>query len=40
MKLRKENFVIDSKSCIGYITDTAKYLLVQPVDEHDVESIG
>ena len=37
MKLRKENFVIDSKSCIGYITDTAKYLLVQPVDEHDIE---
>lgn len=37
MKHRKENFVIDSKSCIGYITDTAKYLLVQPVDEHDIE---
>ena len=37
MKLRKDNFVIDSKSCIGYITDTAKYLLVQPVDEHDIE---
>ena len=37
MKVRKENFVIDSKSCIGYITDTAKYLLVQPVDEHDIE---
>ena len=37
MKLRKENFVIDSKSCIGYITDTAKYLLVQPIDEHDIE---
>ena len=37
MKHRKENFVIDNKSCIGYITDTAKYLLIQPVDEHDVE---
>ena len=37
MKVRKENFVIDSKKCIGYISDTAKYLLIQPVDEHDIE---
>ena len=37
MKHRKENFVIDNKSCIGYITDVAKYLLIQPVDEHDIE---
>ena len=37
MKHRKENFVIDNKSCIGYITDTAIYLLIQPVDEHDIE---
>ena len=37
MKHRKENFVIDNKSCIGYITDAAKYLLIQPVDEHDIE---
>ena len=37
MKHRKENFVIDSKKCIGYKTDTAKYLLIQPVDEHDIE---
>ena len=37
MKHRKENFVIDSKKCIGYITDAAKYLLIQPVDEHDIE---
>ena len=37
MRHRKENFVIDNKSCIGYITDTAKYLLIQPVDEHDIE---
>lgn len=37
MKHRKENFVIDNKSCTGYITDTAKYLLIQPVDEHDIE---
>ena len=37
MKLRKENFVIDNKSCIGYITDTTKCLLIQPVDEHDIE---
>ena len=37
MKHRKKNFVIDNKSCIGYITDAAKYLLIQPVDEHDIE---
>ena len=37
MKHRKENFVIDDKSCIGYITDAAKYLLIQPVDGHDIE---
>lgn len=37
MKHRKENFLIDNKSCIGYITDAAKYLLIQPVDEHDIE---
>ena len=37
MKHRKENVVIDSKKCIGYITDTAKYLLIQPVDEHDIK---
>ena len=37
MKYRKENFLIDNKSCIGYITDAAKYLLIQPVDGHDIE---
>ena len=37
MKHRKENFVIDNKSCIGYITDAAKHLLIQPIDEHDIE---
>ena len=37
MKVRKENFVIDSKKCSGYITDTAKYLSIQPVDEHDIK---
>ena len=37
MKHRKENFVIDNKECIGYITDVAKYLMIQPVDGHDIE---
>ena len=37
MKHRKENFVIDNKSCIEYITDAAKYLLIQPVDGYDIE---
>ena len=40
MKHRKENFLIDNKSCIGYITDAAKYLLIQPVDEHDIEVLN
>ena len=31
------HFLIDNKSCIGYITDAAKYLLIQPVDGHDIE---
>lgn len=37
MKHKKENFVIENKLCIGYITDATKYLLIQPVDEHDIE---
>ena len=37
MKHRKENFVIDNKSSIGYITDAAKYLFIQPVDGYDTE---
>ena len=37
MKHRKEKLVIDSKKCIGYLTDDAKYLLIQPVDEHDIK---
>ena len=37
MKLRKENFIIDNKECIGYISENTQYLLIQPVDEHDIE---
>ena len=37
MKLRKEKFVIDNKECIGYISGNTQYLLIQPVDEHDIE---
>lgn len=37
MKLRKEKFVIDNKECIGYISENTQYLLIQPVDEHDIE---
>ena len=37
MKLRKENFVIDNKKCTGYISENTQYLLIQPVDEHDIE---
>ena len=37
MNLRKEKFVIDNKECIGYISENVQYLLIQPVDEHDIE---
>ena len=37
MKHRKEKFVIDNKECIGYISEDTQYLLIQPVDEHDIE---
>ena len=37
MKLRNEKFVIDNKECIGYISENTQYLLIQPVDEHDIE---
>jgi putative 30S ribosomal protein S12 len=37
MKLRKKKFVIDNKECIGYISENTQYLLIQPVDEHDIE---
>ena len=37
MKHRKENFVIEDKECIGYILENTQYLLIQPVDEHDIE---
>ena len=37
MKLRKEKFVIDNKECIGYISENTQYLLIQPVDKHDIE---
>ena len=37
MKRRKEKFVIDNKECIGYISENTQYLLIQPVDEHDIE---
>ena len=37
MKLRKQKFVIDNKECIGYISENTQYLLIQPVDEHDIE---
>ena len=37
MKLRKKKFVIGNKECIGYISENTQYLLIQPVDEHDIE---
>ena len=37
MNLRKEKFIIDDKECIGYISGNTQYLLILPVDEHDIE---
>ena len=37
MKLRKEKSVINNKECIGFISENTQYLLIQPVDEHDIE---
>ena len=37
MEPRNEKFVIDNKECIGYISENTQYLLIQPVDEHDIE---
>ncbi len=37
MELRKEKFVIGNKECTGYISENTQYLLIQPVDEHDIE---
>ena len=37
MELRNEKFVIDNKECIGYVSENTQYLLIQPVDEHDIE---
>ena len=37
MELRNEKFVIYNKECIGYISENTQYLLIQPVDEHDIE---
>lgn len=37
MKPRKEKFVINNKEYIGYILENTQYLLIQPVDEHDIE---
>ena len=36
MKLSKEKFVIGNKEYIGYISENTQYLLIQPVDEHDI----
>lgn len=37
MKLNKEEFKIENKSCIGYFSESSKYLLIQAVDENDIE---
>lgn len=35
--LGKDIFTVAQRTCIGYACEDPKYLLIQPVDEHDVE---
>ena len=36
----KEEFTVDGKKCISYECGKPGYLLLQPVDEHDIEALG
>ena len=36
MIYKKDEFLIDDINCIGYLCDTPKYILMQPVDENDI----
>lgn len=36
----KEEFNVDGKNCIAYMWGKPRYLLLQPVDEHDIEALG
>lgn len=36
---KKEKFTIENIECIAYLTGIPKYILLQPVDEHDIKVI-
>ena len=36
----KKEFNVDGKNCIAYMWGKPGYLLLQPVDEHDIEALG
>lgn len=40
MNWKKEEFTVDGKKCIAYEWGKPGYLLLQPVDEHDIEALG
>lgn len=40
MNWEKEEFNVDGKNCIAYMCGKPGYLLLQPVDEHDIEALG
>lgn len=40
MNWKKEEFNVDGKNCIAYMWGKPGYLLLQPVDEHDIEALG
>lgn len=39
MNWEKEEFNVDGKNCIAYMCGKPGYLLLQPVDEHDIEAL-
>lgn len=39
MNWKKEEFTVDGKKCISYEWGKPWYLLLQPVDEHDIEAL-
>ena len=37
--MKQSNFKVENIECKGYFSDNPSYLLIQPVDEHDYESL-
>ena len=37
--MKKETILIADKTCIIYKSEQPEYLLIQPIDEHDLEAL-